>query len=202
MEFDLAVDVGANKGQFAAFARIYFPHARIVSIEPLAEACAICQAIFRNDPRVQIIPVAVGREHGELVMRVADKDDSSSPLDLGEAQTKIFGTGLKGVRHVPCAPLSQLIQEEDLAGRSLLKIDTQGFELEVLVSAGNLLEKFDAVYCEVSFVELYVGQPLAPEIISFLRGRGFALAGVFNLASAREIGPVQADMLFLGKRRF
>jgi hypothetical protein len=51
------------------------------------------------------------------------------------------------------------------------------------------------VYVESSFVELYVGQPLADEVIAFLLPHGLRLAGIFNIArSGGEV--IQADLLF------
>ena len=55
----------------------------------------------------------------------------------------------------------------------------------------------DAIYCEVSFVELYKLQPTAGAIVTFLDGHGFALRGAFNLSHTRQFGPTQADLLFI-----
>ncbi len=77
----------------------------------------------------------------------------------------------------------------------LLKIDVQGFELEVLKGATGLLPQIDAVYVEASYVELYEGQALHEEIEGFLTGAEFSLDGRFN--THIHLGePVQADLLF------
>jgi hypothetical protein len=55
---------------------------------------------------------------------------------------------------------------------------SKGFELEVLKGASNSLEYVDEILCEWSFVELYSGQPLADEVISFLQQQRFRLEGV------------------------
>ncbi len=54
----------------------------------------------------------------------------------------------------------------------------------------------DFIDAELSFVELYTGQPLFEEVNAYLSGRGFKIIGVFNQVSTNEFGPTQADVLF------
>ena len=56
---------------------------------------------------------------------------------------------------------------------ALLKIDVQGFELEVLRASRPLLGAFEHVYVEASFEVLYAGQALAGDVAAFLRAHGF-----------------------------
>jgi hypothetical protein len=77
----------------------------------------------------------------------------------------------------------------------LLKIDVQGFELEVLRGGVATLPRVAEVYVECSFFELYEGQALADEVIAFLLASGLRLAGVFNLVRHRNEA-IQADLLF------
>ena len=130
-------------------------------------------------------------------MHVSARDDSSSLLPISSAQTENFpGTESVGMRSVPVGPLTDFLAPSGLGSRNLLKIDVQGFELEVLKSAGSLLSYFDWVYAECSFVPLYEGQALADEVAAFLAERGFRLRGRFNQTSGKDGGPLQADLLF------
>jgi hypothetical protein len=58
-----------------------------------------------------------------------------------------------------------------------------------------LLDRFAAIYVECSFVPLYAGQPLADEVLAYLRDQGFRLSGVYNLTQERSGRAVQADFL-------
>jgi hypothetical protein len=58
--FHFIVSVGANRGQFALFARHTFPTARIVSFEPLSKSRAVFTELFRNDSLVTLHPLALG----------------------------------------------------------------------------------------------------------------------------------------------
>jgi len=78
----------------------------------------------------------------------------------------------------------------------MLKLDVQGFEFEALTGCESLLEYFDWVYCECSYVEFYAGQKLADEVIAWLKERGYRLDGVFNRALDQHGKTMQADFLF------
>ena len=79
---------------------------------------------------------------------------------------------------------------------ALLKIDVQGFEMEVLKGCNSMLDYFSWVYVECSFIELYEGQALANEVIDYLHTHGFKLAGIYNMSYDRSGIAIQADFLF------
>ena len=93
-------------------------------------------------------------------------------------------------------PLSACLDVQSISGTALLKLDVQGYELTALHGCADLLERFHFVYVEASFVELYVGQALASDVIAHLLGKGFRLICVANLESGRAQRPIQADFLF------
>jgi FkbM family methyltransferase len=199
-DFDCVIDVGANKGQFATFARNCFPQCRIVSFEPLDRPAGIFESFFQDDNRTRLVRAAIGPKRGSLLMHVTAKDDSSSPLGIAKLQTQAFGTTVVDMLEVPCGPISDFLRHDELGKRNLLKVDTQGFELQVLRAAEGVLDKISVVYCELSFRELYVDQPLASEVIAYLHDQQLFLAGVYNITSNPMVGQLQADMLFVRHR--
>ena len=87
-------------------------------------------------------------------------------------------------------------------GRTLLKIDTQGYELEVLKGAARTLDRIDYILVETSFVPLYEGQANFRDVYAFLTGHGFEYAGSFEQMMSPLDGTVlQADGLFVRSRR-
>lgn len=192
-----AVDVGANVGQFSLLVRALHPPARIVAFEPLAEAAARYRRVFARDPRVTLHQMAIAPRRGPAAMHVSASADSSSLLPITDRQAELFpGTAEVGVVAVEAGPLGDFVAAADLAPPALLKIDVQGFELEVLRASHPLLEAFEHVYVEASFETLYEGQALAGEVAAFLAGRGFAEAGRFNLSRGPDGNPIQVDFLF------
>ena len=59
------------------------------------------------------------------------------------------------------------------AGRAMLKMDTQGTELQVLAGASRSLSQVYIIETEMELVPLYVGQPLATDVCAVLRDAGF-----------------------------
>ena len=197
LKCEYLVDIGANRGQFALIARKVFPQAKIHSFEPLKEPAQIFKKIFSNDPNVTLYPYAIGREKTTAIIHVTKDDDSSSMLPITKTQSSMFpGATEKETRQVSVLPLSQALGTTSIPPASLLKIDVQGFELDVLQGCEDILNKFSYVYVECSFVELYAGQSLAHEVISFLDRSGFLLCGIHNLYYDRLGLAIQADFLF------
>ncbi len=198
LDFDFVADVGANRGQFSLVCRRIKPQARIAAFEPLPAPAAIYRALFRGDPGVRLHACALAPQRGEMTMHVSGREDSSSLLPISDLQSRNFpGTEEVGICRVPVGPLSDFVGREDLGGQNLLKIDVQGFELEVLKSAETLLSQFRWVYAECSSVPLYEGQALADEVVQWLKARRFDLIGRFNPSCGRDGTPLQADLLFL-----
>ena len=197
MALETVVDVGANVGQFSLLVRALHPRARIVAFEPLARAAARYRRVFARDPGAALHEAAVAPRPGVATLHLSASPDSSSLLPITERQSALFpGTEAVGTLRVEAGPLDAFVTRADLAPPALLKIDVQGFELEVLRASLSLLAAFDWVYVEASCEELYEGQALAGEVAAFLAGHGFAEAGRCNVVRDRDGKPVQADFLF------
>jgi FkbM family methyltransferase len=188
------IDVGANKGQFSLMARVLFPDLEIHAFEPLGSEREKFKMVIRQP--VNLYPTALGQVSGVTKFFIASRADSSSLLQLGQMQRAAYGIETKMSTIVPLARLPDLVNVANLRRPILLKLDVQGAEIEVLKGAESCLLLIDMIYCEVSFVELYKGQPLASEIVSYLAARDFSLRGVFNQSVTRNVGATQADFLF------
>jgi len=194
---NMVVDVGANSGQFALIARHCFPQAKIISFESLSRPCEKFLTLFSDDKKVILHRVAVGAENGSAVIHVSAQDDSSSLLPITPLQETLFpGTKEKATENVQIRSLDAMISQDQITAPALLKMDVQGYELPVLEGCTKLLKRFDYVYVECSFMELYAGQSLADDVITFLRGYGFRFDGIYNLKYDSRGKTVQAEILF------
>lgn len=189
------IDVGANKGQFSLAFRRVRPHARIIGFEPLPEAAAVYETLFVDDLLTELQRVAISDREGHAEFHVADRADSSSLLRPGEGQARAFGVRPANSMEVPLKRLDGCIKIETLEHPVLLKIDVQGGELDVL-NGISFLSEIDFVYAELSFVELYDGQPLFHDVYDHLIERSFRVAGCYNQVQTAEYGPTQVDVLF------
>lgn len=194
--FRTVFDIGANRGQFTAFACRHWPNSIVHCFEPIPNVETELRRLMGSLSNVMVHREALGNRTGEAELHLASRNDSSSLLPTSPTQTAIFGTQEIGVVRVPIARLDSLVSAVDIDRPALLKIDVQGFELDVLRGSEAILPVIDAVYVEVSYMELYQGQPRATEIVELLLALGFELAGSFNQQGTSGLGAVQADLLF------
>ena len=177
-DYQTVIDVGANRGQFSLYARERFPEAKIFSIEPLCGPRSRIEKLFGQDGQVEILGFAAGAAGGAASLNVTQHDDSSSLLAPTTLQTTRFrGTDVTASERVAVRALDEALGGRPLARPALLKIDVQGFELEVLKGAGVLLREIDAVLIECSFVEFYSGQAIFDDVYRMMGAHGFQLLG-------------------------
>jgi FkbM family methyltransferase len=189
------LDIGANKGQFSLAYREFFPEGWIVAFEPFPESAGKFRALFAGDARAELHQTALADAECEAHFHVTTRQDSSSLLEPGAAQEAAYGVRDAAAITVPVKRLDQIVDMGAFTGPVLLKIDVQGAELKVLEGCADL-GKADFLYIELSFVELYKGQPLFDEVEAYLRGRGFVPVGFFNQSVTEQFGPTQVDVLF------
>lgn len=196
-EVNTVVDVGANVGQFALICSSCFPKAKIHSFEPLPKARKVFLQVLEGLDQVILHPVALGEHRAELQIHVTARADSSSLLAPALQATIYPGTHEVGTEVARVVPLEDRLSRDDISSPALLKIDVQGYELQVLRGCKTLLDRFDYVFAELSFVELYAGQALAPEVIGWLDENGFVLSGCYSSSGSYLRGKmIQGDFLF------
>lgn len=192
LSVETVVDVGANIGQFTSLALMRLRPRKVIAFEPLAGPARSFEKAFRDDSRICLHRFALGPMSGRADIHVSRAADSSSLLRIAPRQFETFpGTDPVGIESVDVRPLHEVLSTDDLEGRSLLKIDVQGFELGVLEGCQELLSSFDYLLIELSFVQLYEDQPLASEIVAWLYDRAFRLGGVGTHSV------IQTDFLFV-----
>ena len=194
------IDVGANRGQFALAVRHWAPKANIISFEPLTEPSSLFRKIFNGDSNVTLHRTAIGPEKGTATIHISASDDSSSLLPIAAMQEQLFpGTNEIKTEKIQVGRLSDFVSADQIVSPAMLKLDVQGFELKCLQGCEDLLDRFQQIYVECSFVELYKGQALADEVIAWLRDRNFILQGVYNTFYDSKGAAVQGDFLFANR---
>jgi FkbM family methyltransferase len=197
LDLDVVVDIGANRGQFALCVRRLYPSAKIFSFEPLQKPAETYKTVFENDPLARLFPKAIAAQTGSASMYVSRWDVSSSLLPFAQAQHDNFPFTEESRREtVATTTLSECLNPDLIEGTALLKLDVQGYELVALHGCEDLISKFKYVYVEASFIELYLGQALATDVIAYLLAKRFRLICVANLSNGNQRRPIQADFLF------
>jgi len=196
------LDVGAYIGAFAFAMRLMFPEAQIYSFEPLADSYHALVKNLGGYDNFHAFQTALGEADGELTFWRSEFAASSSALPMNEDHKQAFPkSAVNTAETVTVSRMDGLLPQLDLAGTTLLKLDVQGYELEVLRGGLATLERVDIIMTEVSFKPLYVGQPLFAEVYDFLIQHGFAYAGQLDYLLSPEDGcMLQADALFTRRR--
>jgi FkbM family methyltransferase len=197
---DTVLDVGANEGQYALLLRELGFRGRIISFEPLATAYQGLQLSAAKDPLWTIAPrMAIGYRDGQISLNVASNSVSSSVLPiLGNLERAAPDVTYVGSEVVPiirldCAASERLSDAQNI----FLKVDVQGYELEVLQGAEELLPRIVGAQLELSFVPLYEGQTLFRPLIDFMLHRGFSIWGIMpGLVDNSSGRLLQTDVIF------
>jgi FkbM family methyltransferase len=193
------LDVGANSGQFAEFVHKILPQANIYSFEPLTNPFKKLEMLKKEIPFLHCYQFAIGSENGEMDMHLNEFSPSSSLLSMTELHSSTFPYTKNSVlQKVPVRTLDSLLSEFKLDKNILLKIDVQGFEMEVLKGSKELLDKISILIVETSFQELYKDQPLFHEVYKYLVDKNFIYHGNFDQMLSTINGEVlQSDAIFI-----
>ena len=181
---NLILDVGANIGQFGRELRDHVGYdGRIVSFEPMRSAHEALTQVATGDALWEVAPrSALGAHSGSVTLNIAGNrySASSSVLDMLPSHLEAAPeSGYVGSEVVPLEPLDAVAPGYFRGdSRAFLKIDTQGYESEVLRGAAETLGRVVGVQLELSLVPLYEGQRLMPELLEHLSRLGFELWGV------------------------
>ena len=198
MGCDVVVDVGANAGQYATEIREAGYTGRIVSYEPLQVAFSRLRAAALKDTNWQTRNVALGRASSTKDILVTGNSVSSSFLSISKTVASYDPLLVQYVKEA--ASVTTLDEEWERyiqpAKRVFMKMDTQGFELEVLLGAKCSLAKIDAIECELSLVPVYDEQPLFFSVASFLYARGFVAIWIQRGFQSPDGDMLQVDALF------
>jgi len=187
-DINVVLDVGANDGDYGREIRDRGYKGLIVSFEPNPKVYDRLKALIASDSNWLAYPYALGEEDGEAQLSVAENDAMSSFKGLTE-----FGqdTGAKPTATVKAkiARLDTFLNEHpELMKKVYLKIDTQGFEMEVLRGAGNMLTRIAAVQAEIALVHTYADELDWLAIVSWMRDQQFEVAtAVCNSAVGAQV---------------
>ena len=193
---DAILDLGANKGQFALVSKMVFHDLPIFSFEPIPDEANVFKQIHGYDQKVRLFEYALGEERKTAKLHLSKSADSSSMLPIGKLQSEIFSeTQEVGTLEVKVEKLDDFKSHFLNKYEMLLKIDVQGFELNVLRGAVETLNQCKYVYVECSEVSLYEGQALRKDVETFLNNHGFSLKESCN-EFFLDNKLIQADYLF------
>ena len=201
-KINLLLDVGAHAGETGWVFRERVGYVgRIVSFEPLSERFSILQERAKLDPPWECQQIALGEKNEIKTFNVFNNLYTSSFLKVDgalEKECKLQKIREEAIQIRRLEDLfSSLCKETDSI---LLKIDTQGFEKQVLEGLGKYLSQIRLVKLELSCVPLYEGETLMGEMILYMKSKGFVPILIQPGHVSENSHHLQADLLFLNNK--
>jgi len=200
---DLVWDVGANDGGFGRLLYSQGYKGRMFSFEPQSKAHKkLCRSATIHGNWTVAPRCAVGDQEGTLTMNLSQNTLSSSALPMLKAHAEAAPESIYiGTEEAPVYTLDKLFEQlKRPKGKMLLKIDTQGYESQVLAGAKEILPAVEGIYLEMSLTPLYEGQVLYGELYQTILEAGFEFWGASPGFSNEETGRVlQVDGSFFRK---
>jgi FkbM family methyltransferase len=173
-------DVGANIGQSARKFRSRFPDSEVFCFEPVESTFAELQAALAGDGRVRLFPLALGASCGSARIQLQERSDNNS-LRRSAEEDQSPRDDLPS-ETVEVITLDDFCAQHDIPQIDLLKIDTEGYDLEVLKGAENILRN-----AGVTLIQVEAGMnpfntkhiPLH-DLQEHLEARGYVLFGLYD----------------------
>lgn len=196
-DIDIVLDVGANRGFWSAHLRASGYAGHIVSFEPIAANAAAIDAKRKGDPRWIAEPCALGVEDGEADFNIVlsgpgDETVLSSFLAIRNPNARTQTERVKVRRLDSFLPLIKSLSADP---RIFLKMDTQGYDLQVVRGAGALLGHVRLLQSELSVEPLYDGMVPYTEALATYADLGFALQDLFVVNRTADGGILEYDAL-------
>ena len=198
---DLILDVGANKGQYGKFLRFLGYTGDIISFEPVAPVFQLLVDAAKDDPRWTVVNLGLGDKKEEKVINFhSQSSDFSSILAINKLGLERFG-GLENP-----VPLTINIETLDnffrdapqwQGKKTFLKMDTQGYDLQVFRGAHDTLKQFVAIQAELSFQGIYEGMPTYLESLKEFEQKGFTVSGLFPVSRHSNHSLIEADCVLV-----
>ena len=176
---DLIIDVGANTGQFACSALAAAPNCSVISFEPVTQSFHELKSKTDLVPRWTAIHSAVGNANGSVLISCEGTSEMNHIKRTGEDEDLNY-SAVK-YESVPIVRLDDVCIEKCINAISMLKTDTEGFDAQVLLGAGDLLanNKVFSVLAEVSFDSGDICHSHFSDIVNIL-GPKFKVAGFYG----------------------
>jgi FkbM family methyltransferase len=186
------VDVGAFRGDWTRLAKRIFPSARVLMVEAQDSLRPNLAAVCSYYRDVTYEPALLAACSGQTVDFV-EMGTGSSVLEEASATPRL---------KVPkqTTTLDEIVESRGFQRIDLLKLDVQGYELEVLKGAERLLPACEFVLLEASLIPINRGCSLIADIFAFMTERRFRLLDICSQVRRKDGALWQTDLMFVNER--
>lgn len=191
VEINNFIDVGAYKGDFSLLIKSIWPDSRGLMLE--------------GNPALETHLIKIAEHNDNLQYKIAllsSVSEIETNFYLSDTASSILKTHTGGESPVLLRSLTldRICNEREINKNiDLLKLDVQGYELEVLKGGTSVLQNTKYVLMEVSLLDIYVDSPLVRDIINYMFEFGFVLYDICSVDIRRPLDNAlwQTDFLFV-----
>ncbi len=201
----VVLDVGANIG---AVSKELFQTYKPVFIGMVEANPILAESLERQswNCRSRVFSCALGEKNGTTSFNIVRKGNnnnfaSSSVLPLSDEAKELWKLHEIETIIIPMRTLDA-VWRDCMAGEmlDLLKLDVQGYEMQVLRGGEETLPKTKVLITEMSFFQEYEGQCLFHQLYEFLHCRGFELSAIYEVARLKGWAPLQCNGVFVNTK--
>ena len=183
----IIADIGARGGVFNfGNLELIEPWTHYVAFEPDKSEIDQIETVLQQEKKwktVTIVPYAISSHEGHSKLFITHQPGLSSLIEPDPIVTGIYDKGplfaIDKEVEVPTIRLDNAAKRFSFTNAAMLKLDTQGSELDIMQSGINLLkDSLIAIYIEVMFQAFYKQQPLFGDVDCFMREQGFSIAAL------------------------
>lgn len=183
------IDIGAYEGNWATEINTIFPHAHILMIEGQKNKRPILLEKVKSIKNSTVKIALLGAEVKDVKFNIYETASSVFTEDNEtDASEELITLSL----------LDDIVKDTHFEQADLIKIDTQGYELEILKGGRNVFKSAQCVLLEVSLLGIYKEAPLVAEVIDYMKQNGFVLYDICSLMRRPyDKALFQSDFIFL-----
>lgn len=205
LNIECVIDVGANTGGYHDFLRNQVEFQGIIlSFEPLKKHVEILEELAKNDSNWYIFDFALGNEDNSKEMNLMKAATFSSFLTTDNSNVGTF-TKFNVIEEKEIVKIRRLdsifaqLKQKYSVQNIYLKMDTQGYDLEVIKGADNSLSEILALQTELSIISLYENMPIFTEVYQTLKNKKYSITGMFPVSRDKSLRIIEFDGVFINE---
>ena len=161
------VDIGAYHGEWTKEMQEIFPNSSFLMVEPMSEKATLLENIAaQSNGKIRFEQALLAAQANQEV--IFHQSETASSILSEHKENDEFEKITKKT-----TTLALLLEKNQINKIDFLKIDTQGYELEILRGATEALKNIDVILLEVSLLDIHKNVPLLHEVCSFMYQYGF-----------------------------
>ncbi len=195
-EIDTVIDVGANVGQFGESLRADGYRGKIVSFEPTESAFQALSRKAAADGNWEAHHCGLGAAPGTAVLHASKLSVFNSVLELSSVAG--LHDNRMSVDHTEQITIRALDEVAPASGKTLLKIDTQGYEKQVIEGGQQTISRAVGILMELPVIHTYKGEWHFHEALKYMSDAGFVPAQIQAVGyhGMDNVSAVEFDCLF------